>query len=313
MICRDICRLIGNTPIVRLTQISSDPGVEILAKLEMLNPSGSVKDRAALGMVQQAEEDGLLQEGANLVEPTSGNTGISLAMIAASRGYRFAATMPESMSHERQTILRHLGAELLLTPAADGMQGAIREAERLVETHGYLMLSQFTNPANPAIHRQTTAREILRDLESHVDYFVVGVGTGGTFTGVGSVLRKEISHIRLVAVEPAGSPILSGGQAGKHKIQGIGAGFIPSIMNMALIDDVVTVTDEEAMGMARRLAAEEGLLVGISSGAAAAAALKLGRHIVSEGLPCGRDAIRILTILPDTGERYLSVFGGQTQ
>lgn len=313
MICRDICRLIGNTPIVRLTQISSDPGVEILAKLEMLNPSGSVKDRAALGMVQQAEEDGLLQEGANLVEPTSGNTGISLAMIAASRGYRFAATMPESMSHERQTILRHLGAELLLTPAADGMQGAIREAERLVETHGYLMLSQFTNPANPAIHRQTTAREILRDLESHVDYFVVGVGTGGTFTGVGSVLRKEISHIRLVAVEPAGSPILSGGQAGKHKIQGIGAGFIPSIMNMALIDDVVTVTDEEAMGMARRLAAEEGLLVGISSGAAAAAALKLARHIVSEGLPSGRDAIRILTILPDTGERYLSVFGGQTQ
>ncbi len=308
MIHRNIIRLIGDTPTVQLTEISVDSGVEILAKLEMLNPSGSVKDRAALGMVQQAEEEGLLQEGANLVEPTSGNTGISLAMIAASRGYRFTATMPEDMSTERQQLLRHLGAELVLTPAEEGMEGAIREAERRVQTCGHLMLSQFTNPANPEIHRRTTAREILRDTGGRIDYFAAGVGTGGTFTGVGSVLKKEIPEIQLVAVEPAASPVLSGGAAGEHQIQGIGAGFIPPILDTTLIDEVITVTDDEAMTMTRRLAAKEGLLVGISSGAAAAAALKLGQQVVSGGLPCG-DVLRILTILPDTGERYLSMLG----
>lgn len=305
MIHRDVSRLIGKTPIVRLTGVSPDPRIDILAKLEMLNPSGSVKDRAALGMVMQAEKDGLLGEGGSLVEPTSGNTGISLAMIAASRGYRFTATMPESMSAERQQIMRHLGAELILTPASEGMQGAIDEAERLVKSRGSVMLSQFTNPANPEIHRRTTAREILRDTGGAIDCFLAGVGTGGTFTGVGSVLRKEIPGIHLVAVEPAGSPVLSAGRAGRHGIQGIGAGFIPPVTDTSLIDEIITVTDDEAVATAKQLASEEGLMVGISAGAAAAAARGLARRITLKQ----RSAYTILTVLPDNAERYLSILG----
>ncbi len=309
MISQNITQLIGKTPMVELRAISPGPQVEILAKLEMFNPSGSVKDRPALGMIQQAEADGILRRGETLVEPTSGNTGISLAMIAASRGYHFTATMPASMSRERQQILRALGAEVILTGSEEGMRGAIAEAERRVQEYGHVMLSQFTNPANPEVHSTTTAREILHDTGGCMDYFTAGVGTGGTFTGVGAVLRKEVPGIRLVAVEPANSAVLSGGPAGGHGVQGIGAGFIPAIMDTTLMDEVITVTDDDAMSMARRLAVEEGLFVGISSGAAATAALKLAERAVSvTGARCG-DVIRIVTILPDTGERYLSLLG----
>ncbi len=309
MIHSNVARLIGRTPIVRLAGISPDPRIDILAKLEMLNPSGSVKDRAALGMILQAEKDGILDEGGCLVEPTSGNTGISLAMIAASRGYRFTAMMPESMSAERQRIMGHLGAELVLTPASEGMQGAIDEAQRLVQSEGFVMLSQFTNPANPDIHRRTTAREILTDTAGGIDCFLAGVGTGGTFTGVGSVLEKEIPGIHLVAVEPAASAVLSGRSAGKHGIQGIGAGFIPAVTDTSLIDEIITVADDDAVMMARRLAAEEGLMVGISSGAAVSAACRLARRVAAEGRLNDADGYTVLTVLPDSAERYLSILG----
>ncbi|GAF24832.1 cysteine synthase A [Neomoorella thermoacetica] len=297
-IARDVTQLIGQTPILRLNRLVED-GMEVYLKIEFFNPGGSVKDRIALSMITAAEADGRLKPGDTIVEPTSGNTGIGLAMVAAVRGYRLILVMPETMSIERRKLLAAYGAEFVLTPGNLGMKGAVDKANELVrENPGYFMPQQFENPANPAIHRQTTAREILEQMDSKVDAFVAGVGTGGTLTGVGEVLKKEIPGVRIVAVEPAASPVLSGGQPGPHKIQGIGAGFVPPVLRREVVDEIITVTNEDAMETARRLAREEGLLVGISSGAAAFAALQVARRL-------GRGK-RVLAIAPDTGERYLS-------
>jgi cysteine synthase A len=291
---------IGNTPLLTLTRISKGCRATILAKQESRNPMGSVKDRIALAMIEAGIRDGQIKADTTIIEPTSGNTGLGLAFICAARGLRLILTMPESMSMERRILLKHLGAELVLTPAAKGMRGAIDAARELISTEkNSFMPDQFSNPANPASHRETTAEEIWGACEGKVDIFVAGVGTGGTITGVGEVLKSKNPQIEIVAVEPADSPVLSGGAAGPHKIQGIGAGFIPEILNTAILDAIITVSNQDAMETARRLAAEEGILCGISSGAAVWAALHLAANEENHGKT-------IITILPDTGERYLS-------
>ena len=289
--------LIGNTPLVRLQRLPAAGAAQVWAKLERFNPGGSVKDRIAKSMVEAAEEAGLLKPGGVIVEPTSGNTGIGLAMTAAVKGYRLILVMPEGLSAERTALLRAYGAEVHLTPREQGMKGAIARAEELVRQHGYFMPLQFSNPANPEVHRRTTAAEILAQA-GHLDAFVAGVGTGGTITGVGEILKDALPGVEIVAVEPAGSPVLSGGSPGKHKIQGIGAGFVPEVVNAGAIDQIIQVADQDAVETARRLAREEGILAGVSSGAAAWAALQ-----VASRLGQGKT---VVTILPDTGERYLS-------
>ena len=295
-----IIELIGNTPLVRLSRIVEPGMAVILGKLESANPGGSVKDRICLAMIEDAEERGLLKPGATIVEPTSGNTGIGLAMICAAKGYKIILTMPETMSAERIQILKNYGAKVVLTPAAEGMIGAVQRAEQTVkEIPGAFMPQQFMNPANPEIHRRTTAQEILKATEGAVDAFVAGVGTGGTITGVGEVLKKRNPQVKVVAVEPKNSPVLSGGQPGPHMIQGIGAGFVPQVLNRSVIDRVIQVSDEDAYETSRRLAKEEGIFVGISAGAAAWAALKVAKELGSSKT--------VVTILCDTGERYSSV------
>lgn len=296
---RDILALIGNTPLVRLPKLN-ETAADVVAKLEFYNPMSSVKDRIALAMIEAAERDGRLRPGQEIIEPTSGNTGIGLAFVCAARGYRLTLTMPESMSRERRAILRALGSELVLTPAAEGMKGAMaRAAELVAQRPGAFMPQQFENPANPEVHRRTTAEEIWRDTGGRVDVLVAGVGTGGTLTGVGSVLKRRNPEFRCVAVEPAESPVLSGGAPGPHRIQGIGAGFVPAILDTTLIDEIVRVTSEESLIMARRAAREEGLFVGISSGAALHAALLVARRPEMSGR-------RIVVILASSGERYLT-------
>jgi len=299
-IFEDITRTIGNTPLVRLNRVTAGAGATVLAKLEFFNPAGSVKDRIGVAMIDDAEARGILRPGGTIVEPTSGNTGIALAFVAAARGYRLILTMPDTMSRERRQLLRAFGAELVLTPGTEGMRGAIRRAQEIVaSTPGAWMPQQFENPANPAIHRRTTAEEIWRDTDGMVDILVAGVGTGGTLTGVGQVIKPRKPSFRIVAVEPAASPVLSGGQPGPHKIQGIGAGFVPAVLDTALIDEIITVTNEDAIAMGRRLACEEGILAGISSGAAVHAAVQVARRPENEGK-------LIVVVIPSTGERYLS-------
>jgi cysteine synthase A len=306
-IAKDITELIGNTPLVRLNRITAGAQAEVVAKLESFNPCSSVKDRIAISMVKAAEEAGLIGKDTVIVEPTSGNTGIALAFVCASRGYRLILTMPETMSIERRHILAIFGAELVLTPGTEGMKGAVRKAEELVaENQNYFMPQQFKNPANPQIHRETTAEEIWKDTDGKVDILVAGVGTGGTVTGVAEVIKKKKPDFRVIAVEPADSPVLSGGKPGPHKIQGIGAGFIPDVMRLELVDEIVKVTNENAGATARRLAKEEGILVGISSGAAAWAALEIAKRQENKGK-------LIVVILPDTGERYISTWLFQEQ
>jgi cysteine synthase A len=293
---------IGNPPRLELKKFSATRGAKarLVAKLEYFNPAGSVKDRIALAMVKAAEEAGLLAEGSVIVEPSSGNTGVGLAFVAAARGYKIIVAMPETMSGERRNLLRALGAEVVLTKGEDGMKGAIRKAEEIAaQVPKAFIPQQFRNPANPQIHRETTALEIWRDTEGEIDIFVSGVGTGGTITGVGEALKEKKSGVKIVAVEPDDSPVLSGGPAGPHKIQGIGAGFVPQVLNLAVVDEIVRVKNDEAAETARALAAEEGLLVGISSGAAAFAALRLAARKENAGQT-------IVVLLPDTGERYLS-------
>ncbi|HUU08789.1 MAG TPA: cysteine synthase A [Dehalococcoidales bacterium] len=299
-IANDVTELIGNTPLVRLNRISQGAKAEVVAKLESFNPTGSVKDRIGVAMILDAEEKGLINKDTVIVEPTSGNTGIGLAFVCAARGYRLIITMPDTMSLERRKLLASLGAELVLTPGAEGMRGAVSRAEELVKQNsGYFMPQQFKNPANPEIHRLTTAEEIWRDTEGRVDIVVAGVGTGGTITGIAEVLKARKAEFKAIAVEPADSPVLSGGKPGPHKIQGIGAGFIPDILRTDLIDEIIKVSYEDARATARRLAKEEGILVGISSGAATWAALEAAKRDENK-------AKLIVVILPDTGERYLS-------
>lgn len=302
MIYNDLTALIGQTPLLRLSRLAARHGAvaEILAKVESFNPGGSVKDRVALRMIEDAEDRGVLRPGSVIIEPTSGNTGVGLAWISRVKGYEAIIVMPDSMSLERQRLLRASGAQLVLTEGRLGMKGAIAEAERLChETPGAVILGQFTNPANPEAHRLTTGEEIWRDTDGRVDIFVAGVGTGGTLTGVAQALRSHNPNVEIVAVEPDTSAVLSGGQPGPHGLQGIGAGFVPDILDTGLIDRIVRVTDEEAFAAARALSSTEGLLVGISSGAATHAALKLASDPENRGK-------RIVTLLPDTGERYLS-------
>jgi cysteine synthase A len=299
-IAADVTELIGNTPLVRINRLTAGAEAELLAKLEFTNPGGSVKDRIALSMIDAAEADGSIGPDTVILEPTSGNTGIGLAMVAAAKGYHCLLVMPDTMSIERRKLLLAFGTQLILTPGAEGMKGAIRKAEEMARHDSrYYIPQQFKNPANPAIHRRTTAEEIWRDTGGHLDIFVAGVGTGGTITGVASVLKPRLRELRVVAVEPAGSPVLSGGEPGPHKIQGIGAGFIPDVLDTSLIDDVITVSDEQAFAMARRTPREEGLLVGISSGAALHASIQLATRAENAGK-------RIVTIIPSYGERYLS-------
>lgn len=301
-IARDSTELIGNTPLVRLNWITKGVKAEVVAKLESFNPLGSVKDRIGVAMIVDAEEKGLINRDTVIVEPTSGNTGIALAFVCAARGYRLILTMPDTMSLERRQLLSIFGAELVLTPGAEGMPGAVRKAEQLVaENTNYFMPQQFNNPANPEIHRLTTAEEIWRDTNGEVDILVSGVGTGGTITGVVEVIKKRKPEFKAIAVEPTDSPVLSGGKPGSHKIQGIGAGFIPQILKLDLVDEIIRVTNEDAGIMARRLAKEEGILAGISSGAATWAALEVAKRAENKGK-------LIVVILPDTGERYLSTW-----
>ena len=301
-IARDSTELIGNTPLVRLNRITEGIKAEVVAKLESFNPISSVKDRIGVAMIVDAEERGLIKQDTVIVEPTSGNTGISLAFVCATRGYRLILTMPDTMSVERRQLLSIFGAELVLTPGAEGMPGAIRKAEQLVaENSGYFMPQQFKNPANPEVHRLTTAEEIWRDTDGRVDILVSGVGTGGTITGVAEVLKKRKPEFRAIAVEPVDSPVLSGGKPGGHKIQGIGAGFVPDVLRTDLIDEIVKVSNDDAGATARRLAKEEGILAGISSGAAAWAALEVAKRPENKGK-------LIVVVLPDTGERYLSTW-----
>jgi cysteine synthase A len=290
----------GGTPMVRLNRLSAGLPAEVLAKLEFFNPLGSVKDRIATYMIAEAERQNLIHSDSLIVEPTSGNTGIGLAYVCAAKGYRLCLTMPDTMSVERQKLLKHLGSELVLTPGAEGMKGAIAKAEEIVsQNHNAYMPNQFENPANPMAHRETTAREIWNDTEGRVDILVSGVGTGGTITGVGQVIKAKKPAFKAVAVEPADSPVLSGGEKGPHKIQGIGAGFVPGILDRSVIDEVVTVTNDDAFETAQRLSDQEGILCGISSGAAVWAALQ----VAGRGENAGK---QIVVILPSTGERYLS-------
>ena len=301
-IAKDSSELIGNTPLVRLNRVTEGVKAEVVAKLESFNPLGSVKDRIGVAMIVDAEEKGLINRDTVIVEPTSGNTGIALAFVCAARGYRLILTMPDTMSLERRQLLSIFGAELVLTPGAEGMTGAVRKAEQLVaENTNYFMPQQFNNPANPEIHRLTTAEEIWRDTGGEVDILVSGVGTGGTITGVAEVIKKRKPEFKAIAVEPTDSPVLSGGKPGSHKIQGIGAGFIPQILRLDLADEIIQVTNEDAGIMARRLAKEEGILAGISSGAATWVALQVAKRTENHGK-------LIIVVLPDTGERYLSTW-----
>ncbi|HEU4686696.1 MAG TPA: cysteine synthase A [Nitrospira sp.] len=297
---KEITELIGRTPLVRLNRLSKPGSATIYGKVEFFNPGGSVKDRICLNMINEAERQGKLKPGGTIVEPTSGNTGIGLALIAAVRGYKLILVMPESMSMERASLLSSYGAQLVLTPAWEGMKGSIREAESLLaQNPSYFMPDQFSNPANPAMHRMTTGPEILEALDGKIDAFVAAVGTGGTITGCGEVFKERNPSVKVVAVEPAGSPVLSGGDPGPHKIQGIGAGFIPKVLNRKILDRVITVTDDEAYQTAKQLSKQEGLLVGISAGANVFAAQK-----VAEELGPGKN---VVTVLCDTGERYISI------
>lgn len=301
-IAQHLTDLIGHTPLLRINQLTAEINAcaQVIAKLEYFNPGGSVKDRAALSMIEQAEKAGILKPGATIIEPTSGNTGVGLALVAAVRGYKLILTMPETMSLERRLLLAARGAELVLTNGSEGMKGAIAKAEELRDaTPGAVILQQFDNPANPLAHENSTALEILEDTDNNVDVFVAGVGTGGTISGTAKVLKERQPGIRIVAVEPAASPVLSGGQAGPHKIQGIGAGFVPQNFNKELVDEIITVTNEDAMETARKLSTHEGVLVGISSGAAMYAALQLATRPELSGK-------NIVVLLPDTGERYLT-------
>jgi len=300
-IAENITWLVGRTPLVRMPRITAGLNAQVVAKLESFNPCASVKDRIGLAMIEAAERDGVLKPGVTLVEPTSGNTGIGLAFVAASRGYRLILTMPETMSLERRRMLSALGAELILTPGKGGMGAAIDKARELAEQEGHLLLQQFANPANPEVHRRTTAEEIWNDTDGQVDVFISGVGTGGTITGVADVIKRRKPGFKAIAVEPVGSPVLSGGEAGPHKIQGIGAGFVPDVLQIELIDEVFQVSDEDAGAAARRVAKEEGILVGISAGAALHAALEVAKRPEHAGQ-------LIVVLLPDTGERYLSTW-----
>jgi cysteine synthase A len=301
-IYEDITKTIGNTPLVRLKRMATGSPAEVVVKVESFNPLSSVKDRIGVAMIDYAEKKGLLKEGSVIIEPTSGNTGIALAFVAAARGYRLILTMPDTMSVERRQLLAIFGAELVLTPGGEGMKGAIRKAEELAAvTPGAVIPQQFENPANPEIHRKTTAEEIWADTDGKADFIVAGVGTGGTLTGVAEVLKGRKPSFMAIAVEPEGSPVLSGGQPGPHKIQGIGAGFIPGVLNRGIIDEVIRVGHEEAGNTARRLAREEGILAGISGGAALWAGLEVAKRPENNGK-------LIVVVLPDTGERYLSTW-----
>ena len=301
-IARQLTDLVGNTPLLEFSNFNASKGLkaQVIGKLEYFNPAGSVKDRVALAMIEDAEAKGLLKPGATIIEPTSGNTGVGLAFVSASKGYKLILTMPDTMSAERRNLLKALGARLVLTPGAEGMKGAIAKAEELRDaTPGSIILQQFENPANPAVHIRTTAEEIWRDTDGKVDLFVAGVGTGGTVSGVGAGLKAHNPNVQIVAVEPSDSPVLSGGKPGPHKIQGIGAGFIPKTYNGEVVDKILQVTNDDAIRTSRELAGKEGLLVGISSGAAVYAAVELAKLPENEGKT-------IVALLPDTGERYLS-------
>jgi cysteine synthase A len=299
-IAEDVTQLVGNTPLVRLRRVTEGAVADVVAKLEFFNPAGSVKDRIGVAMLDAAEEAGLIKPDTIILEPTSGNTGIALAMVAAARGYKLVLTMPDTMSIERRVLLRAYGAELVLTPGKDGMPGAIAKAEELAKSdQRYFVPQQFENPANPAIHRATTAEEVWAQTDGKIDFFISGVGTGGTITGVAQVLKERNPDLKFVAVEPSASPVLSGGQKGPHPIQGIGAGFVPAVLDEELVDEIITVDNDDALTLARRLAAEEGLLVGISSGAAVVAALEVARRPENKGK-------LVVVVLPSSGERYLS-------